>query len=111
MKNNVYSWKRVKSGISQGSVLRPILFVVKKVRKANRKQGLVKRTFSKLDKVTLPLPYSSLVRSHLDYGNGVHFAERVLVSPDLIKRESLPFPLLLYKSMIWKIANNISMAN
>ena len=39
------------------------------VKKANRILRLVKRTFSKLDKVTLPLLYTSLVRSHLEYGN------------------------------------------
>ena len=38
-------------------------------KKANRVLGLVKKTFAKLDKQTLPLLYTSLVRSHLEYGN------------------------------------------
>ena len=41
------------------------------VKKANQVLGLVKRTFATLDKVTLPLLYTSLVRSHLEYGNVV----------------------------------------
>ena len=39
------------------------------VKKASRVLGLIKRTFSRLDKTTLPLLYTSLVRSHLEYGN------------------------------------------
>ena len=39
------------------------------VKKANQVLGLVKRTFSVLDKITLPLLFTSLVRTHLEYGN------------------------------------------
>ena len=39
------------------------------IKKANRVLGLVKRTFSVLDKHTLPLLFTSLVRTHLEYGN------------------------------------------
>ena len=39
------------------------------VKKANKILGLVKRTFLVLDKTTLPLLFTSLVRPHLEYGN------------------------------------------
>ena len=39
------------------------------VKKANRVLGLVKKTFFRLDKTTLPILHTSLVRTHLEYGN------------------------------------------
>ena len=39
------------------------------IKKANKVLGLIKRTFSVLDKTTLPLLFTSLVRTHLEYGN------------------------------------------
>ena len=39
------------------------------VMKAKRVLGLVKRTFTTLDKKTLPLLFASLLRSHLEYGD------------------------------------------
>ena len=39
------------------------------IKKAKRVLGLVKRTFINLDEKTLPLLFTSLVRSHLEYGN------------------------------------------
>ena len=39
------------------------------IKKAKRVLGLVKRTFLNLDATTLPLLFTSLVRSHLEYGN------------------------------------------
>ena len=46
------------------------------VKKANMKLGLIKKSFASLDETTLPLLYSSLVRSQLEYGNviwGPHY--------------------------------------
>lgn len=43
------------------------------VNKANRILGLVKRTFSYIDKVSFLCLYKSLIRSHLDYGDLVWF--------------------------------------
>ena len=43
------------------------------VNKANRILGLIKRTFSYLDKSTFLCLYKALVRSHLDYGDSVWF--------------------------------------
>ena len=39
------------------------------VDKGNRMLGLVKNTFSCLDKETIPKLYKALVRPHLEYGN------------------------------------------
>ena len=47
-------------------------------KKANAILGLLKKSFSLLDKKTLPLLYKSLIRPHLEYGNvvwGPHYAE------------------------------------
>ena len=46
------------------------------VKKANMKLGLIKKSFASLDETTLPILYTSLVRSHLEYGNviwGPHY--------------------------------------
>ena len=40
-------------------------------KKANSRLGLIKKSFALLDKKTLPLLYTSLVRPHLEYGNVV----------------------------------------
>ena len=39
------------------------------VKNANSKLGLIKKSFATLDVGTLPLLYTSLVRSKLEYGN------------------------------------------
>ena len=39
------------------------------IKKANSRLGLIKKSFAVLDRNTLPLLYSSLVRPHLEYGN------------------------------------------
>ena len=39
------------------------------VRKANSVLGIIKKGFTTLDKVTLPLLYKSMVRHHLEHGN------------------------------------------
>ena len=39
------------------------------VKKANSCLGLIKRSFIKIDKETVPLLYKSLIRPHLEYGN------------------------------------------
>ena len=49
-------------------------------KKANGVLGLLKKSFTLLDKMTLPLLYKSLVRPHLEYGNvvwGPHYAEDI----------------------------------
>ena len=38
-------------------------------KEANSRLGLIKKSFVVLDNITLPLLYTSLVRSHLEYGN------------------------------------------
>ena len=46
------------------------------VKKANMKLGMIKKSFANLDENILPILYTSLVRSHLEYGNliwGPHF--------------------------------------
>ena len=46
------------------------------VKKANMKLGLIKKSFASLDETTVPILYTSLVRSHLEYGNliwGPHY--------------------------------------
>ena len=39
------------------------------IKKANRILGLIKRSFTELDEITLPILYCSMVRPHLEYGN------------------------------------------
>ena len=49
-------------------------------KKANAILGLLKKSFTLLDKKTLPLLYKSLIRPHLEYGNvvwGPHYAEDI----------------------------------
>ena len=49
-------------------------------KKANGVLGIIKKSFSLLDKVTLPLLYKSLVRPHLEYANvvwGPHYVEDI----------------------------------
>ena len=49
-------------------------------KKANATLGLLKKSFTLLDKKTLPLLYKSLIRPHLEYGNivwGPHYAEDI----------------------------------
>ena len=41
--------------------------------KANKITGLIKRSFSFLDKPTYLTLYKSLIRSHVDYGNSIWF--------------------------------------
>ncbi len=41
------------------------------VSKSNQIQGIVKRTFDKLDKQPLPIVYKHQVRPHLEYGNAI----------------------------------------
>ena len=41
------------------------------VKKANSRLGLIKKSFSLLDHMMLPILYTSLVRPHLEYGNVV----------------------------------------
>ena len=51
------------------------------VKKANMKLGMIRKSFANLDKNILPLLYTSLVRSHLEYGNiiwGPHFKGDVI---------------------------------
>ena len=43
--------------------------VAKAVSKASRMLGLVKHTFTCLDRTTVPLLFSTMVRPHLEYGN------------------------------------------
>ena len=43
--------------------------IPEKVNKANQIMGLIWRTFVFLDKHNFNLPYKSLVRPHIDYGN------------------------------------------
>ena len=49
-------------------------------KKANAILGLLKKSFTLLDKKTLPLLYKSLIRPHLEYGKvvwGTHYAEDI----------------------------------
>ena len=49
------------------------------IEKANNKvMGLTKRTFSVLDKTTLPLLFTSFVRTHLEYGNIVFLQGEII---------------------------------
>ena len=41
------------------------------VKKANSKLGLIKKSFACLDESILPTLYTSLVRTHLEYGNSI----------------------------------------
>jgi len=52
------------------------------VKKANQITGLIRRTFTFLDRETFPLLFRSLVRPHLEYGNSVW-------TPKLIKDQIL----------------------
>ena len=60
------------------------------VKKANRVLGLVKRTFLNLDAVTLPLLYTSLVRSLLEYGNVIWgpFYKADIIAVEKIQRRA-----------------------
>ena len=60
------------------------------VKKANRVLGLVKRTFSNLDKVPLPLLFTSLVRSLLEYGNVIWgpFYKAEIIAVEKIQRRA-----------------------
>ena len=60
------------------------------VKKASRVLGLIKRTFSRLDKTTLPLLYTSIVRSHLEYGNviWVPFSKGDIIAVEKIQRRA-----------------------
>ena len=59
-------------------------------KKASRVLGLIKRTFSRLDKTTLPLLYTSLVRSHLEYGNVIWgpFSKGDIIAVEKIQRRA-----------------------
>ena len=49
-------------------------------KKANDVLGLLKNSFTLLDKITPPLLYKSLVRPYMEYGNvvwGPHYAEDI----------------------------------
>ena len=59
------------------------------VKKANMKLGMIKMTFANLDENILPLLYTSLVRSHLEYGNiiwGPHFKGDVIAVEKVQRR-------------------------
>ena len=47
--------------------------IQKVINKANQMLGIIKRTFTRLDKETFLLLYKSLVRPHLEYGNIVWY--------------------------------------
>ena len=42
-----------------------------KVKKANQMLGIIKRTFSHMDKDMFTILYKSLIRPHLEYGNPI----------------------------------------
>ena len=59
------------------------------VKKANMKLGMIKKSFASLDENILPSLYTSLVRSHLEYGNmiwGPHFKGDVIAVEKVQRR-------------------------
>ena len=59
------------------------------VKKANQKLGMIKKSFASLDENILPSLYTSLVRSHLEYGNtiwGPHFKGDVIAVEKVQRR-------------------------
>jgi hypothetical protein len=56
-------------GITIDSELKFHYHIAKAVNKAFRMLGLVQKTFTCLDDITVPRLYTAMVRSHLEYGN------------------------------------------
>ena len=102
--------------------------------KANKITGLIKRSFSFLDKHAFLTLYKSLIRSHVDYGNSIWFPvlkkdmriientqrrATIFLLPDLYhlsyeqRLEALNLPTLLYRRkrgvliLVFKILNGI----
>ena len=67
------------------------------VKNANSKLGLIKKSFARLDEDTLPLLYTSLVRSKLEYGNliwGPFYKEDAKTVEKVQKRATKSIPTL-----------------
>ena len=58
-------------GITIGSKFNFQQHINIQVKKANKKLGIINRTFNYMDKEMFLVPYKSLVRSHLVYGSVV----------------------------------------
>ena len=67
--NQVYEEKDL--GILMDNELKFHKHTYAAVKNARRNLGIIKKTFSFLDAVTLTTLYQALVRSHLEYGNVV----------------------------------------
>ena len=67
------------------------------VKKANSSLGIIKKSFALLDETTLPLLYTPLVRTHLEYGNviwGPFFKEDAKLVEKVQKRATKLVPEL-----------------